>query len=797
MSKSPFSKIENHDDGLENDELKEDGKVLNFKTDKIFNYIQSVKEETQISDESEKEIIGIIENSSFEELDSFLYQLGRNKNKNFIPNKLIKTVLDKSFWHYEQIIPEERNDFLMEDFVCGLQLNIEYKSDKNNTSLADKAFSAFVDLCAKYPQASNDFWMSLSGGAGSIRPDILINGMVNIDNNELLDFNFKQNILFHFLETYSHESDAKSINEGIIELLDFKNSDNFSRTIKVLKFIKKMHSYSEYLDIERPYFSDWSDSENAQNQIKDVIKEKISDNNGSYLLNLYAQDLLDKIAEWEKSSEHQKRLKILEDANTTIFNIAPKVVGYFDKDGLYIAKGEDDVLLPIKISDIKVGKSNQSFKEANEFLADFIFLKNPQMENYIKESFGIKLSEIPLREQAYFLQFIKNKQAKEITPVQDFVKKYGKNGLKTFLSLDYGMNFGDKILTLGKELDIKIAGVIFQKYSEIIDSANNALEYFQNNFSKSGTPDQKIIDGVEEGLFKKGKDVLAHFADKIASGAKINEEDILKELENIKVETFLFISSFKMLEKEGVPVNLADITGGYELNEAVKIKDDVALINQMSRIYRENYKNYPLEFVEELLKSFENSLKNPNTILFTLKHKGELMAFCRLEKELDEDDNIKSYYFGSFNVGPLYKQSRLGESLFEEVLLEAGVLSVPIKADCDPFAPITQKYIKSGFIATGIYDLKGVLSFKIEYNSKLKDSLKSNKFDKEQIINQQIIDDDMVIKSFPAGEKPDFNLLNQGYLLTKYFADKGKIYTVFEKDPRSQEEKEKEDKKAA
>ena len=447
------------------------------------------------------------------------------------------------------------------------------------------------------------------------------------------------------------------------------------------------------------------------------------------------------------------------------------------------------LLLPSHLLVKHINKTPEEIEKEKQNLFDYTYLMNRPIREAVEEEFGLKFKYLSFQEQFYFLQLIKNKTVDEMQEVKNFTANYGHNGLKTFMSMEFDRDLGDRIIKLGEKLDPSMAREIFHKYSDIIDSAQDAFKYFQDNFMQAGAFDEKIADHIKENLFKKGADILVQFAEKVVRGEKISNEEIIKELKNIKTETLIFTSSFKIFKEESKFIDLADIPDmRYDVNSVEKFTNDKALIGQMEKIYRKNYENYPSEFTEYILKSFKESLKDTSSILFTLKHKEDLVAFCRLGKNLDGNGNIESFHFGSFNVSPSYKQSRLGEALFEAAMMEAGALGVPIYANCDPQAPITKKYIKSGFVATKIFNFKGVPSFKIEYNNELRDNLRSIKISKEEVIkltkDKENKKNELVVQDWAVGESSGFEMLNRGYILTQYFMKNNRVYAVFEKDPR-------------
>jgi hypothetical protein len=335
-----------------------------------------------------------------------------------------------------------------------------------------------LKLCKKYPSASLDFWHDFSAGAtNSVRPDLLVKGLAELNKDKELDQSlFKDNLIDTFLEGYA--VGYKNVNKGIVAALDFEHPDNYGETVEVIDFLKKLHSHAEYLDDRRPFYASWSDSRQAQTEIKKALTEKINSRQGSYILNLHAQEYLKEMASWEEATESQKRLKILENKNQPPFALAPGVTGYFEDNTLYRSVNGKNTMEPLNINDIRFASSNQEKSSEDEkFLADFSFLSKPDIRLIIFKDLGIKLSDLPLKQQAYFSQYLVSRPEKEIGPLKEFIGKYGANGLNTFLSLENrGRDMGNTIINIGRSLENspESARELFAEYTTMVNSAERA-----------------------------------------------------------------------------------------------------------------------------------------------------------------------------------------------------------------------------------------------------------------------------------------------------------------------------------
>lgn len=195
-------------------------------------------------------------------------------------------------------------------------------------------------------------------------------------------------------------------------------------------------------------------------------------------------------AEWEKARRRARAM-------------LKQMYGFFQKK---LAIGD----LALKRRD----KTPEEQTQNQQDLYDYSYLVEAGgMREIVEKEFGIKIGDLSLQEQFYFLQFIKNKEANEIEPVKQFVQKYGLDGLKTFLSVDYGKEFGDKIVELGETLEEKDATEIFAEFAEIIDRAQSLIDNIKKTPAAENLPiltelRENLPAELYEALVRRAKDLL-------------------------------------------------------------------------------------------------------------------------------------------------------------------------------------------------------------------------------------------------------------------------------------------------
>lgn len=241
--------------------------------------------------------------------------------------------------------------------------------------------------------------------------------------------------------------------------------------------------------------------------------------------------------------------------------------------------------------------------------------------------------------------------------LKEFVKQYGRNGLRTFLSLDYDSKMADTILKLGEKFP-EAAKIIFEKYNEIIDLSKEVEDFILRTFGNTTT---ESALKVKESLFRKAKDLLASYKNKINSEKTADLTKVGPELENIKAEVLLFASTFKVLSGKE-KVELTDLEGTrFEIKDSSLLTDTEK--QTMTRIFIENRPGYSPELLEKTLGEFTEVLKTSGHEFHVLRFNDDIIAFCRFDKL--PNGNL---YAGSLNVRTEIRGSAIGSAMIHATL---------------------------------------------------------------------------------------------------------------------------------
>lgn len=305
-------------------------------------------------------------------------------------------------------------------------------------------------------------------------------------------------------------------------------------------------------------------------------------------------------------------------------------------------------------------------KNGKTLREDMKNMLNPSVRNSLSKDLNIEITDLQ-QEQAYLIEYISKKNRGEILPLKNFVNKYKKEGLKTFISCAQNIKMGDKILALGnsEKLPEEVARKVFAKYGEIIDSVDEITTVLKERFGKEEN-NQELIISIRENLFKKGKDLLVESSDAISNNKEENVligEELSKKLNNMKKSAILLGSVFKTVLKEGMKLDqIKDVSIESINNE----KEILEYKDELLRIFKENRINYPPELMKETLAEFEQALNNINNKEFyILKDKEDVIAFMRFDKL--SNGNL---YAGSLNTRSEIKGLALGGELLKKLLVE-------------------------------------------------------------------------------------------------------------------------------
>ena len=703
------------------------GGVVNFDSSKIFEAEDQSKSELLIPD---------LENISGREYFEFLAKLVDHKDRHKIPQETVDRIMETGL----QVLEKAHNSFHLACRIHdALQLHGDFRTNDPSQpeSITDKSYRALVKLYNKYPAAGHEM-ENLFGQNHTVQPKVLMAVIADACGNPDTDKYLLQEMVFSLNYILSFGGDA--YDEALLSQLDFKNPDNLYKTGRFLELIQRLINVSSENEF----------SEDLIYKISDILKEAVGDEEVSYFLSIRARKILSDIGEegysWSRSSSDKKYEKI------------------------------DDSLLVTPRSN----ESEEQIQRDKNDLTDFHYLMSSSIRDYVEGEFKIDIDSLSDQEKFYFLKLIKLKSRDEVERVKTFTAKFGSSGFKSFLSIDYGMEMGDKILKIGETLKQEDAEQIFDKYSELVSQIDKVEDVLNDAYGKDAHGDEVVR--IKEAILRKGKELLEKFSSLLDAGQELSSDEIIAQLQRIEVEATTFFLTFKTLKETKQLPAFEEIKGisfqergGPEISEAER--------SQMEAIYRENYANNTA-LAKDLLVKLGERLGMPETRFYLLKYQDEVKAFIGFTPT----DGRDSLTFHSFNVEPSLRGISIGNTMMEKAIdLEAA--AHVLEAECMAYEVIGSKYIEDGCVATSIFIYEGAPVLNI-----VRDEKKNGEYWGKQMIGKEDelvematrggLPEGAVVQSQSEQKDIEMESMFPNYVLTRYFKSKkdGRWYVVFEKN---------------
>ncbi len=312
------------------------------------------------------------------------------------------------------------------------------------------------------------------------------------------------------------------------------------------------------------------------------------------------------------------------------------------------------------------------------------------LKERIEDIIGSALVEIDYRTQLQLLEFLAGRNTEQLARLEKISKDFAshedrRNFLIAFLSLEHGgQEMGEKILMIGEKYrDGGVAQKIFAKYAELVEAAQSARTYMEEQF---GDADMQIVQKVSENLLVRGKKILERYAQQNPDDDAL-QEALSRECGSIA----LFKDTIRTLHEQREEwITFSDIAHlDFRVASGKDIAANRTIVAQMHAIYQENYERFPDTFKDKLAASLNERLTRDDTRFYVLtdRRSGDVIAFNTFTPQ--EDGRV---YFGNFNVNPRYSHSKIGEIMMTETL-EREAERATIVAHAVPGAKITQTYI--------------------------------------------------------------------------------------------------------
>lgn len=497
------------------------------------------------------------------------------------------------------------------------------------------------------------------------------------------------------------------------------------------------------------------------------LKIKIKDTHRSNLekaLERYSNT----IAELEETKEIQMRAAVVQKLDDGLDELHNQMHSFIVGKLKTISDLPQIKLIPLKelVAEIKGRASFSGVSDEDVLL--FQHVHSSELAEKIEHEFAFALSDLYLKEQYFFLNYIKRITSDSIESMKSFISLYGVNGIRTFLSLERGdVSFGDAIVAFGQHDEV--AGTVFKYYGELLDSAERAETLVKQVSDCEGEACVALANQVRENILNRAQKDLEKAVRATDPG------EVADQIENYVASAKEYVA---LLQEVGAG-KIESVSP-----ESLTEEDRSRMQNLLQANYRKAYPDPENDaFKAAVSGSLSKSFSNPNTSFRVLRDKGKIVSYNRFDTLRDYTGREISY-FGSFNADPAY--SGVGGIMLEQTIKDELESGQPMMAHCDPAQAITKKYIEDGFVATNFYPLAGKPSFEIWRSNESTTPLESKNLAVADLVKRTELGGSILVREQDQFEH--YPELREGKALTRYFAHEGKTYLVFEKLPPSLQE---------
>lgn len=336
---------------------------------------------------------------------------------------------------------------------------------------------------------------------------------------------FYKSTLLHGLNYALRFMDDPGYRDELLKELDFDNPENYAQTGLFLEMLENLWSvgHDSYSEDVIPDF------------IISILEEVVQEGKGSYLLNVRAKQLLDTLRDGDEFSgtdydrvpfeitkgvyalEQGKKLmlgekkdqKAIIDATDHFKEVESRITPPQEVVDQAIAAGKryvawdhseedmnardeayrktvDFLKRPLTEADIHIATGIGTEEKEKQLLRDYLYLQSRPIREFVEKDFEFSLKDLTLKEQAHFLDFLKNVDREGVEEIKGFVSEFGIEGLRTFLVGAYGTENQEKVLTFADLANDEVVKDVFHSYARVLDAST----FFSASLGTSANGDE-------------------------------------------------------------------------------------------------------------------------------------------------------------------------------------------------------------------------------------------------------------------------------------------------------------------
>ncbi len=147
---------------------------------------------------------------------------------------------------------------------------------------------------------------------------------------------------------------------------------------------------------------------------------------------------------------------------------------------------------------------------------------------------GISLEDLSPREQYQFLSFYKSAEPEQKVAVYAFVKKFGRDGMRAFLSLEVDSSIGESLIKLGDILKPKNMNEMLEAYADCIDTMEEeCIKLSQEMGGDDAEMERRLFDG----LMFRAKDIFFTVYRQMTKEGANQDAVVKKSIRDVQIES--------------------------------------------------------------------------------------------------------------------------------------------------------------------------------------------------------------------------------------------------------------------
>jgi|GEM_PF-4854956 len=362
---------------------------------------------------------------------------------------------------------------------------------------------------------------------------------------------------------------------------------------------------------------------------------------------------------------------------------------------------EEDIINPTELPTLSPTKNmGQKEKERKEQAQkDYIMLLDITLLDGIEKDFGFNIREMTTREQIWFVESLKGYTLDQEKKVQEFTKKFGIEGARTFFSAEFGDTFRKEIVSLGEVLPETEAQTLFHTYSALIQAAQDVEHSIMRQYFTAHETEHVDTEKISHALLHRAQHLLSETIQQTTASNQIDTAPVITALKDMQTNLEVFKSVCIGYLKNNPEAHIQDLHGMEYQRTAVETLQES--IKETMRIIATKNWDSKGKTGEKVLEAFETHLKKQSGVDFYILRKDQqIIGFVSFEDAQDERGAYKKA--GSLNIAYNMRGSAIGETVLRNILMEASK-TARLEATVMPELTAGTHYVEeNGFVITGI-----------------------------------------------------------------------------------------------